>query len=158
MSSVHPSVGSRTCVSDQHAAPRHDERSSIVRRPWFVFPLILTLAPGFGYAQAQPKAVSLTPLDGGKAAVHGVHVMAMAVGSGGILYAGGRHVVALHTPNEPSQAEVGSVFMVSHDHGAHWSTRASDEPPPGILAHLGPWTDHTRWPNNFTVYQLVVDR
>jgi photosystem II stability/assembly factor-like uncharacterized protein len=123
-----------------------------------VFPLLLIFSPGLGSSQAHPQAVSLTPLDGGKPAVHGVHVMAMAVGSGGTLYAGGRHVVALHEPNEPRLAEVGSVFMVSHDHGAHWSMRVSDEPPPGVLAHLGPWKDHTRWPNNFTVYQLVVDR
>lgn len=130
-----------------------------MKRLWLLFPVLVVAVSSWpAAATSHAGTVALTPLDGGKAAVQGVHVMAMAVAPDGTLYAGGRHVVALHLQNEPSRAEVGSVFMVSRDHGAHWTKQVSDEPPPGVLVHLGPWTDHTRWPNNFTVYQLVLDR
>ncbi len=113
-------------------------------------PLLLATVP-------MRSPLAFAPLDGGQAAVQGVHVLAMAISPDGTLYAGGRHTQTLHAAGQPSLAEVGSVFMVSHDHGAHWTKRVSDEPPPGVLTRLSPWTDHTRWPNNFTVYQLVVD-
>jgi hypothetical protein len=96
-------------------------------------------------------------LDGGKAVLQGVHVMAMVVGADGTLYAGGRDTHDPRTPNQPNPIGLGSVFLFSHDHGAHWIKRVSEEPPPGYVAHYPPWTDHTRWPSNFTVYQLVVD-
>jgi hypothetical protein len=51
---------------------------------------------------------------------------------------------------------VGSVFLVSHDHGAHWNKRVNDEPS-SLVAPVPAWTDHTRWPANFTVWFLAVD-
>jgi photosystem II stability/assembly factor-like uncharacterized protein len=122
-----------------------------------LFPLLLTASPGLGYCQARPKAVSLIALDDGKAAVHGVHILALAASPDGTLYAGGRDTYDPRTPNQPDSVGLGSVFLISHDHGAHWSKHVSEEPPPGFVAHYPPWTDHTRWPSNFTVFQLVVD-
>jgi len=113
-------------------------------------PLLLGTAP-------TRSPLAFAPLDGGQAAVQGVHVLAMAISPNGTLYAGGRDTYDPRTPTQPNAYGLGSVFMVSHDHGAHWTKRVSEEPPPGYVAHYPPWTDHTRWPANFTVFQLVVD-
>jgi len=119
--------------------------------PLLVFcPLLLGTAP-------TRSPLAFAPLDGGQAAVQGVHVLAMASSPDGTLYAGGRDTYDPRTPNQPNAYGLGSVFMVSHDHGAHWTKHVSEEPPPGYVAHYPPWTDHTRWPANFTVFQLVVD-
>ncbi len=118
--------------------------------PLLVFcPLLLGTAP-------TRSPLTFAPLDGGQAAVQGVHVLAMVVSPDGTLYAGGRDTYDPRTPNQPNAYGLGSVFMVSYDHGAHWTKRVSEEPPPGYVTHYPPWTDHTRWPANFTVFQLVV--
>jgi len=87
-----------------------------------------------------------------------VHVMAMAVAPDGTLYAGGRDTHDPRTPTQPNPMGLGSVFLISHDHGVHWVKKVNEEPPPGYVTHFPPWTDNTRWPNNFTVFQLVLDR
>lgn len=101
--------------------------------------------------------VAIGPPTVGDAAVRGVHVLAMVVDPAGVLIAGGRDTYDPRTPDQPNPFGLGSVFMTSHDHGAHWATRVKREPPPGYMAHYPPWTDHTRWPSNFSVYQITLD-
>lgn len=104
-----------------------------------------------------PATTGFGPLDGGRAAVQGVRILAMAMGPDGTVYAGGRDTRDARTPGQPNPLGLGSVFLISHDQGAHWIKRVNDEPAPGYVAHYPAWTDHTRWPPNFTVYQMVVD-
>ncbi len=104
------------------------------------------------------QAMTVTgPLNREQVSIRGVHVLAMVTTSDGVMYAGGRDTHDPRTPDQPNPFGLGSVFMTSHDHGAHWATRVNREPPPGYVAHYPPWTDHTRWPSNFSVYQITVD-
>ena len=126
-------------------------------RPQRLLLSFLALCPLLLGTTSARSTVALVPLDGGQAAVQGVHVLAMAMSPDGALYAGGRDTYDPRTPDQPNPYGLGSVFMVSRDHGAHWTKRVTREPSPGYVAHYPPWTDHTRWPANFSVSQLVVD-
>ncbi len=126
-------------------------------RPQRLLLSFLALCPLLLGTTSARSTVALVPLDGGLAAVQGVHVLAMAMSPDGALYAGGRDTYDPRTPDQPNPYGLGSVFMVSRDHGAHWTKRVTREPSPGYVAHYPPWTDHTRWPANFSVSQLVVD-
>jgi photosystem II stability/assembly factor-like uncharacterized protein len=105
--------------------------------------------------------IRFTALDAGKAVVPHVLVTAMAFGPDGIIYAGGRYMAPDTNPGALQPvAAAGSVWLVSHDHGAHWSQRISTTSLVVLRRNVvrDTWTDHTSWPIDFTANSITVDR
>jgi len=108
-----------------------------------------------GASPSRSSPLAFGPLDGGRAAVQGVRIEALTRASDGVLYAGGFGVVGDDTQPHPQNAPWGSVFLISHDHGATWSMRSNPAPRGGAPVSRV-WTDHTRWPPTFQVSQIAV--
>lgn len=124
------------------------------RRSW-VLALVVSCSLLSGATPAQSLRITFRALDGGRAAVQDIRIRALVVAQNGTLYAGGMGTASvvdasgnIVNPHGPR----GSAFLVSHDHGATWTIRLT---PASALSPI--WTDHTRWPINFTVYQMAVD-
>lgn len=77
-------------------------------------------------------------LDGGQALLPHIQVTTMTFEPGGAIYAGGRRMVAAPTSIPPIAPTGSSVWLVSHDHGAHWLQRSV-------------------WPTDFSAQNIVVD-
>ena len=77
-------------------------------------------------------------LDGGQALLPHIQVTTMTFEPGGAIYAGGRRMVAAPTSIPPIAPTGSSVWLVSHDHGAHWLQRSV-------------------WPADFSAQNIVVD-
>ncbi len=123
-------------------------------RSW-VLVLVVSCSLLSGATPAQSLRITFRALDGGRAAVQDIRIRALVVAQNGTLYAGGMGTASvvdasgnIVNPHGPR----GSAFLVSHDHGATWTIRLT---PASALSPM--WTDHTRWPINFTVYQMAVD-
>jgi len=129
--------------------------------------VLTTLTLACAFAGSVPRAHGSTralparfpALDGGQAVAPHVLVSALTTAPDGTLYAGGNYAV----PNTSAYANspvyaLGSVWMVSHDHGATWSQRLSTTDPHAFpKSGVAPWTDHTAWPIDFTPAAITVD-
>ncbi len=85
-----------------------------------------------------------------------VLVTALAFQPNGIVYAGGRYLIPVNDPHAtPPVLVAGSVWAVSHDHGAHWAMHisATTQTPPNVQLWRGP----TVWPDSFTANSIAVD-
>lgn len=68
--------------------------------------------------RAIPTPLHFAPLG---AVLPQVLVTAMAIRPDGTIYAGGRYLIPINDPHATPPVLVGgSVWAVSHDHGAHW--------------------------------------
>jgi len=105
--------------------------------------------------------IPFTPLDRGKPVLADVLVTALTALPDGTVYAGGHVMVkSTYAFANPPVVPAGSVWLVSHDQGAHWVRRVSTtsvavvhQAASGAL----PWTDHHAWPADFTANALTVD-
>ncbi len=121
--------------------------------------LLVPHAAALGVAQRAP--IRFSPLDGGKPVLPTVLVTALVVLPNGTVYAGGHVMVkSTYAFANPPVVPAGSVWLVSHDQGAHWTRRVSTmnvdivrQAASGML----PWTDHHTWPADFTANALAVD-
>ncbi len=106
-------------------------------------------------------AIPFLPLDGGKPVLPDVLVTALASLPDGTVYAGGHVMVkSSYAFANPPVVPAGSVWLVSHDKGAHWTRRVSTTSVAVVhQAASGrlPWTDHHLWPADFTANALAVD-
>ncbi len=105
-------------------------------------------------------AIPFVPLDGGKPVLPDVLVTALASLPDGTVYAGGHIMVkSSYAFANPPVVPAGSVWLVSHDRGAHWTRRVSTTSVSVVhQAAYGmlPWTDHHTWPADFTANALAV--
>lgn len=118
--------------------------------PWtgrltFVFVIALSAVCYLPHAQATglqtltaPPMKPFTALDGGKALLPDVLVTAMTFRTDGTVYAGGRQVIAAPQQIPPVSPTGRGLWLVSHDHGAHWLQFSS-------------------WPADFSAQSIVVD-
>lgn len=119
------------------------------------------LAPAGAYGQVRRAPIPFSPLDGGKPVLPDVLVTALVTLPNGTVYAGGRFMVK--SPDAfalPPVVPAGSVWLVSHDKGAHWTRRVSTTSVAVVQqAAFGtlPWTDHRAWPADFTANALAAD-
>jgi len=120
------------------------------------------LIPRAGALGATHRAsIAFTPLDGGKPVLPDVLVTALVALPDGTVYASGRVMVkSTYAFANPPVVPAGSVWLVSHDRGAHWTRRVSTtsvavvhQAASGTL----PWTDHHAWPADFTANALAAD-
>lgn len=108
---------------------------------------------------ARPASIPFAALDGGRAVVPHVLVTALTVTPQGTLYAGGVYT----TPNPAPYANrpiflLGSVWLVSHDHGATWTQRVSTTDPHAFpKSGVAPWRNHKMLPIDFTPARITVD-
>jgi len=85
-----------------------------------------------------------------------VLVTAMAFQPNGVIYAGGRYLIPVNDPHAtPPVLVAGSVWAVSHDHGAHWATQISSTAQTSPNTQL--WRRSTVWPDSFTANSIAVD-
>jgi len=120
--------------------------------------LLMPRVAALGAAQRAP--IPFSPLDGGKPVLPNVLVTALASLPDGTVYAGGHVMVkSTYAFANPPVVPGGSVWLVSHDRGAHWTQRVSTtsvdvvhQAASGTL----PWTDHHLWPADFTANALAV--
>jgi hypothetical protein len=106
-------------------------------------------------------SIPFNPLDGGKPVLPDVLVTALTTMPDGTVYAGGHVMVkSTYAFANPPVVPAGSVWLVSHDHGAHWTRRVSTTSVAVVhQAATGalPWTDHHAWPTDFTANALAAD-
>ncbi len=106
-------------------------------------------------------SIAFTPLDGGKPVLTDVLVTALVALPDGTVYAGGHVMVkSTYAFANPPVVPAGSVWLVSHDRGAHWTRRVSTTSV--AIVHQAasgalPWTDHHAWPADFTANALAAD-
>jgi len=120
--------------------------------------LLIPHAAALGVARHAP--VPFNPLDGGKPVLPNVLVTALVALPNGTIYAGGHVMVkSTYAFANPPVVPAGSMWLVSHDQGAHWTRRVSTanvdivrQAASGTL----PWTDHHIWPADFTANTLAV--
>jgi len=119
------------------------------------------LAPAGAHGQVRHAPIPFGPLDGGKPVLPDVLVTALVALSDGTIYAGGHIMVkSTYAFATPPVVPAGSVWLVSHDQGAHWTRHVSTtsvsvvhQAASGTL----PWTDHHTWPADFTANAMAVD-
>lgn len=113
------------------------------------------------HGMAPRAGIPFRPLDGGKPVLPNVLVTALVALPNGTVYAGGRVIVKSgYAFANPPVVPAGSVWLVSHDRGAHWMRRISTssvdvvhQAASGTLR----WADHRTWPADFTANALAVD-
>ena len=121
--------------------------------------LLITPVGAVGVAQRTP--IPFIPLDGGKPVLPDVLVTALVALPDGTVYAGGHAMVkSSYAFATPPVVPAGSVWLVSHDRGAHWTQRVSTtsvavvhQAASGTLS----WANHHTWPADFTANALAVD-
>jgi len=117
--------------------------------------LLVFCSVTLGASPSRSSPLTFGPLDGGRAAVQGVRIRALARASDGVLYAGGFGVAGDDAQPHPKNAPLGSVFLISRDHGTTWSMRSNPAPRGGQPVSRV-WLDHTRWPPMFQVNQIAI--
>jgi len=133
-----------------------------IRLLWGIALAGVALVPQAGAHGAAPRApIPFSPLDGGKPVLPNVLVTALVTLPDGTVYAGGRVMVkSADAFAIPPVVPAGSVWLVSHDQGAHWTRRVSTMSVAVMQqAAFGKllWTDHHTWPADFTANALAVD-
>jgi len=121
--------------------------------------LLLPPADALGAAHRAP--IPFNPLDGGKPVLPDVLVTALVALPDGTVYAGGHIMVkSAYAFANPPVVPAGSVWLVSHDRGAHWTRRVSTTSVAVVQQAASgklPWTDHHAWPADFTANALATD-
>lgn len=103
--------------------------------------------------QAVPVTIHFAP--SGVVLPH-VLVTAMTIRPDGTIYAGGRYLIPINDPHATPPVLIGgSVWAVSHDHGAHWVEHISSmaQTPPNTTR----WRSPALWPDAFTANSIAVD-
>jgi len=115
---------------------------------------------------ARPSTASIrfSALDGGATLLPNITITAMAFAPRGTIYATGLALVKNTSSSQPGavpQVPTVSVWLVSHDHEAHWTERISTRDRalqhPGAVSTVAGWRDHTRLPIEFAAKNIVVD-
>jgi len=121
--------------------------------------LLIPRVAVFGAAERAP--IPFNPLDGGKPVLPNVLVTALVALPDGTVYAGGRVMVkSADAFAIPPVVPAGSVWLVSHDQGGHWTRHVSTTSVAVVQqAAFGKisWTDHHTWPADFTTNALAAD-
>ncbi len=122
---------------------------------------VALLAPVDAHGQVRRAPIPFGALDGGKPVLPDVLVTALVALPDGTVYAGGHVMVkSADAFAIPPVVPASSVWLVSHDQGAHWTRRVSTTSVAVVQqAAFGklPWIDHHTWPADFTANALAVD-
>lgn len=124
-----------------------------------------TPRPAVQATAVRTPPVHLSTLDGGKLLLPSVTITAVAFAPHHTVYATGLYWVkgAARAPQSVAQdpESIASVWLVSHDEGAHWLQRVSTPhlslTPPAAVTALPPWRDHTHLPIGFAAKSIAVD-
>jgi len=138
--------------------------ASTTRRSVIVLLAALAVAsstPVRGRAIASvPMPPALTLLSGRVPALQNVVVTALTCPRAGLCYGAGRYIIpeTSDLATRPYRM-AGSVFLTTHDDGAHWDERISTMDPrvaePGVRD--APWRDHAALPPGLTALGIAVD-
>jgi len=107
-----------------------------------------------------PVPSALTLLSGRVPALQNVVVTALTCPRAGLCYGAGRYIIpeTSDLATRPYRM-AGSVFLTTHDDGAHWDERISTMDPrvaePGVRD--APWRDHAALPPGLTALGIAVD-